>query len=155
MRRLFIFLIFFCTGCELAGQTGRLPASCPADLKLTYHYDGGKRYYSEDLLVSKDSCVFEKNDGGKKTRHKFILTKAEFDAFYAMLKANQFDKITYITETRVYDRGGISMNLSWDKSRQEIRISNAQMSFVKERWIKEWQAVCDYLLNIISKKAVK
>ena len=155
MRRLFIFLVVFCTGCQLAGQTGRFPASCPADLKLIYHYDGGMRYYSEEFLVSKDSCVFEKNDGGKKKRNKFILTNAEFNAFYAMLKANQFDKIIYTTETGVHDRGGISMDFTWDKSRQQIRVSNAQMSFVKERWIKEWQAVCDYLLNMISKKATK
>ena len=155
MKKLFILLAAFCAGCQLLGQTSTLPATCPTDLRLTYHYDGGMRYYSEDLLLSKDSCVFEKNDAGKKIRNKFVLTTAEFDAFYELLKTNRFDKIEYKTESGVYDRGGISMELAWNKGQREMRVSNSQMSFVKERWIKEWQAICDHLSGIIKEKTKK
>ena len=145
MKQLFILLFAFGISCQLKGQSNKLPNTCPSDLKLTYHYNGGKVYYSEELTISKDSCVFEKNDHGKWTRNKTRLLAGQFNALYAMLKTNQFDRIEYRKEKKVYDRGGIRIAVEWDEGKKQIEISDSGLSFVKDKWVTEWEAVCKYL----------
>lgn len=74
------------------------------------------------------------------------------DALYDMLKQNKFGKIEFRTEEEVYDRGGISIRTSWDKGKKELDVSNAQRSFVKDKWSKEWQAICSNLTALVQKK---
>lgn len=152
MPQLFLLIALFCLGCTGQGQNGILPENYPPDLTLRYHYDGGMQYYSEDLLLTKDSCVFNKNDNGKKTTLKFVLSKTEWEAFYAMLKKNHFDKIEYRTESNVYDRGGIRMDLSWNKDQRTLKIDDSQVSFVEKRWDKDWNAICQYISELTKSK---
>lgn len=74
------------------------------------------------------------------------------DALYAMLKKNRFDEIEYRTEKEVYDRGGININASWDHDKKQLEVSDAQRSFVKPDWEKEWEAVCSWLEDLVKKK---
>jgi len=155
MKNIFIIAMLLGTGCSLGAQTRTLPASRPGDLQFTYHYDGGMLYYSEDLTLGKDSCLFVKNDGGKKTIKRFTLSATEMDALYGVFLSNKFDQIESKQETGVYDRGGISMGLSWDSERRSVRVSDAQMSFVSDKWRNEWQKVVAYITSLMQTKTTK
>ena len=145
MKRLLILLLVISAGCRINGQANKLPDLRPADFALSYHLDGGMRYYSEDLTIGADSCMYMINDGGKKVIKKFILTSKELDDLYAMLKQNQFNRIEYIQQSGVYDRGGVWVKIGWNKELQHYTVNDSQMSFVSKNWMKEWQAVCSYL----------
>jgi len=155
MKNALVILMIFFTGCSAAAQNKTLPAMRPLDMQFTYHYDGGMLYYMEDLTISKDSCVYIKNDGGKKTIKRFTLSTAEMDAFYSTLVSNKFDQIEAKEETGVYDRGGISMGISWDKNKRSVRVSDAQMSFVTAPWRNEWQKVVAYVTNLMQRKTAR
>ena len=142
----------FFIGCSLTAQTRLLPSTRPADLQVRYHYDGGMLYYSEDLTLSKDSCVYITNDRGKKTIKRFSLSSSEMDALYGIMLSNKFDQIEAKQETGVYDRGGISISMEWDKGKRSAKVSDAQMSFVNEKWRSEWQRVVAYMTNLMRTK---
>ena len=148
MKILFIFLFAFLSGCNILGQVNNLPAQRPDDLVLTYHFDGGMVNHSEDILFSADSCVISINEGGKRSRKRFKLNEKTLDDLYIRLKLEQFDKIEYKTEGQVSDRGGITIQLSWNKGRQNIKVDDAQNAFVKENWSKEWRSICNYIQSI-------
>ncbi len=150
MKYLLILFMGFVAGCS--AQTKMLPSTRPADLQVNYHYDGGMLYYMEDLLLSKDSCVYMKNDNGKKITKRFRLSPAEMDELYAILLTNKFDQIESKSETGVYDRGGITVRANWDKNKKLVEVSDAQTTFVNEKWRKEWQGVSNYITSLILHK---
>lgn len=145
MKRLSILFALFSIACHSGPAVNGLPAERPKDLKLSYHLDGGMVYHSEDLTITADSCVSDINNEGKKTHTVFMLSSAELDGLYSVLQKNKFDKIGYRTEGEVYDRGGITMSLSWDKDQRKYQVNDSQMSFVLKDWEKEWRAICDYV----------
>lgn len=148
MKKLIIFFVILSLGCNMQGQVNGLPAQRPNDFALYYHFDGGMRYYSENINIAADSCVYNINDGGKKTHKLIKLSSKDLDDLYSMLKKNQFNRIEKRTVENVYDRGGISIEVSWNKGQQRVSISDAQNSFVKENWDKEWGAVCKYIADL-------
>lgn len=149
MNKLIVLLACITLSCQAQHKpVNALPATMPADFKLYYHVDGGMRYYSESLLIGADSCVYDLNDGGKQTHRVFKMDKPALDALYTMLKQNRYDEIDYHTEGKVYDRGGINISVSWDKGGKQINVSDAQMSFVSDRWEKEWSAICNYVASL-------
>jgi len=155
MKNILVIAMILGAGCSLGAQTKILPSSRPTDLQFSYHYDGGMLYYSEDLTLSKDSCLFVKNDAGKKTIRRFTLSATEMDALYGIFLSNKFDQIESKQETGVYDRGGISMGLSWDNGKRSARVSDAQMSFVSDQWRNEWQKVVAYMTSLMQTKTNK
>jgi len=149
MKNILVIVMMLIAGCSSGAQSKTLPSTRPADLRFSYHYDGGMLYYSEDLTLSKDSCVFIKNDAGKKTIRRFMLSATEMDALFSMLVANKFDQIESKQETGVYDRGGISMDINWDAGKRSSHVSDAQMNFVNEKWRTEWQKVVEYITKLM------
>ncbi|MBK7433784.1 MAG: hypothetical protein IPI66_07675 [Chitinophagaceae bacterium] len=153
MIRFILFLAFAGMACKSGPGKHELPINRPADLKLHYHVDGGMQYYFEDLDIAGDSSVFLVNDHGHKIRSVKMLSGSDLDKLYQVLKNNQFDQIAYRTESKVYDRGGISIRLSWNKDQQWITVSDAQMSFVLPEWKSQWGRVCAYVAAIGKGKA--
>lgn len=153
MKYVLLILGIFFLGCRSSGQKNKFPEKIPTDFSLAYHVDGGMRYYSEDLFISKESCSYVIDDGGRKTTKKFMLSAAEMDAMYDILKNNRTDQIKSRTEDNVYDRGGISISMAWDKGRHELQVSDAQLTFVEKKWWGQWQAICNYLADLIKRKA--
>lgn len=151
MKTIFLLFLAITAGCNIQGQNSGLPDQRPADLKLYYHFDGGMVYHFEDLTLSADSCLYIVNEGGKKREKRFSLTPKEMEALYSILRDNRFDRIRSKTESGVYDRGGESIRIEWDKGRRQVGVSNAQMTFVEKAWIKEWNAVLTYVLDLIKK----
>lgn len=149
MKTIILLFLAISAGCNIQGQNSGLPDQRPADLKLYYHFDGGMVYHFEDLTLSADSCVYIINEGGKKIVKRFVLTPKEMEALYSIMKENRFDRIRSRTESGVYDRGGESIRIEWDKGRRQVGVSNAQMTFVEKAWSKEWNAVLDAVLKLV------
>ena len=76
----------------------------------------------------------------------------EMDALYSIFLTNKFDQIEAKIETRVYDRGGISISLTWNNGKNSVEVSDAQMSFVNAKWRNEWQRVVAYIRNLMQTK---
>jgi len=152
MKYLLFILCSSFMSCQSPAQDGGLPAKRLPDFSLSYHLDGGMRYYSEDLFISKDSCIYDVNDGGKRTISRFKLTEVELDALYQSLQKNEFDRIGFSDKGMVYDRGGVSISITCDNNKKRIHVSDAQSSFVNGNRRKEWNAVCSYLLSLVAKK---
>ena len=149
MKTIILFFLASSIGCNMQGQDSGLPNQRPSDLKLYFHFDGGMVYHFEDITISADSCLLMINDHGKKLEKRFKLTSKEMDDLYAILTKNRFGHIRHRTESGVYDRGGESIQLEWDKGQQRIGVSNAQTSFVEKGWAKEWNTITDYVLNLV------
>jgi hypothetical protein len=149
-KKLVISLAVICSACLNLGK--RMPAQRPADFVLTYHLDGGRRYYSENLHISADSCVFTKNEEGKITDKHFTLSAGEMDALYDYLRDKKTDYIEYYSEKEVYDRGGITVQIAWNQGKEHISISDAQRDFVKKKWQDNWSEICTHLRGIVAAK---
>jgi hypothetical protein len=143
---IFIFLM------SCGQKNNDLPASRPHDLKVNYHLDGGMNDYSVNIEVKGDSCHFRKRKDGTITEKRFKLLPSGQDSLYRILTMNKFDKIHYQTEKEiVHDRGGITVTVAWQN--ESISVSDAQSSFVSDKWYEEWKAVCEGIDAMISKKA--
>lgn len=148
----FIFSGFIC-----AKSTGNpdgfpLPEKRPDDIRFRYSESGGMMYYSEEIFISKDSCYYSINDGGTVTKAYFKMTSGELDKLYSVFKENNFDEIDSYEE-KVYDRGGESISLNWDRSKY-ASVSNSGMSFIKDSWRSEW-AACSNAIEIIGKEQME
>ncbi len=139
---------FICAKSIGSGDGSPLPGKRPEDIRFHYTVSGGMMYYMEDIYISKDSCYYKINDGGSVTRVNFKLTSAELDKLYSVFKDNDFDEIESFEE-KVYDRGGESISLNWDRSKH-TSVSNSGMTFIKDSWHKEWNA-CSNAIETIGK----
>ncbi len=139
---------FVCSGSTAdERKNDPLPDSRPEKFSVSYSLGGGMLYYGESLYISADSCSYEINDGGAKSKIYFNLSAAELDALYKVFEDNHFDRIkTY--EEQVYDRGGESISLSWTNGKY-ANISNAGMTFVKDSWETEWSNCLNALMNVL------
>lgn len=150
MKTIILLFLAVSAGCNLRGQDGGLPKTRPADFQMTYHYDGGMRYYFEDLEIGADSCSYTINDHGRKLVRRFKLNTAELDELYATLLTNQFARIRSKHE-QVYDRGGESIRVNWNKGASYLNVSNAQGSFIEDGSWGHWKALIDYVHKLIRK----
>jgi len=145
----FLFNGFICNEAVKEGkENDPLPSARPEKFTVSYYLGGGMVYYGENLYISSDSCTYEINDGGAKSKIYFTLSADELDKLYKVFKDNDFHRIkTYDQE--VYDRGGESISLSWGNGKY-ANISDGGMTFIKENWCSEWAACLDAVKNIIT-----
>ncbi|HJY63237.1 MAG TPA: hypothetical protein VJ455_03700 [Ignavibacteria bacterium] len=160
-HKMSIFLILFsyfllsltCFYCTMGFKYDPLPELRPNKLVIEYHLSGGMRYYSEALYISEDSSYFTINDGGAISRVNFIMSANELEGLYKVFIDNKFDKIK-THEVQVYDRGGSSVYIQWEKTRF-VSVSNSGMSFIDGGWQKEWNACINALEQIIKYQSEK
>src|SRR5690606_29581630 len=77
----------------------------------------------------------------------FKPTKKELEKLYDIILMNSFHAIeTY--EEMVYDRGGTTINVRADG--EENSVSNSGMTFIKENWRNEWEAIEGEIRNVIA-----
>lgn len=131
-------LAVLCGGCSHALPT-RLPEQRPADLDITESNGGGMVRAGDSTHISAKGCQFERWYGPNKVRAHFSLKPAELDKLYAVLRKNHFDRIQTRREEGVYDRGGVTVSVSWGK--KSYSISNAGLDFVRKDWARQWKAV--------------
>jgi len=96
-------------------------------LKITWHKDGGMRYYSENITISTDSSFHKINDGGKITLVVFKTPIKKLESFYKELRNLDLSKIKS-EKRKVYDRGGTSFNITVNK--ENHKYSNSGSSFL-------------------------
>ena len=142
----FIFSGFICAKSTGNSEGSPLPDKRPDDIRFRYSQSGGMMYYSEEIFISKDSSYYSINDGGAITKAYFKMSSQELDKLYSVFKDNNFDEIDSYEE-KVYDRGGESIYLNWDRSKY-AHVSNSGMSFIKDSWKSEWTACSNAIENI-------
>jgi hypothetical protein len=149
LNLVFLFNAFICNeAVKQEKDSDPLPGARPEKFAVSYFLGGGMRYYGETLYISADSCTYEINDEGAKSKIYFNLSSDELDKLYKVFKDNDFHKIkTYDQE--VYDRGGVSISLSWGNGKS-ANVSDGGMTFIKENWKNEWSACISALKDIIS-----
>jgi hypothetical protein len=143
---------FICAKSVGSGDGSPLPDKRPDDIRFHYTLSGGMMYYMEDIYISKDSCYYKINDGGSVTKVYFKMSPAELDKLYSVFKDNNFDEIESFEE-KVYDRGGESISLNWDRSKH-ASVSNSGMTFIKDSWHKEWNA-CSNAIETLGKSEME
>lgn len=148
----FIFSGFICAKSTGNSEGSPLPDKRPDDIRFRYSQSGGMMYYSEEIFISKDSCYYSINDGGAITKAYFKMSPQELDKLYSVFKDNNFDEIDSYEE-KVYDRGGESIYLNWDRSKY-AHVSNSGMSFIKDSWKSEW-AACSNAIEKIGKDEIE
>ena len=131
-RLVFLLLLLLTVGCG-----SQLPPDRPDDFRAGYDYDGGSLPYGEALSYSADGGRFRLFDHGVTVEILFQPDESQLDEIYAALRENSVDRIQSDAEEEVYDRGGVS--LSVEAAGQEYDISDAQRSFVRERWSEEFR----------------
>ncbi len=154
LNLVFTFNAFVCNGAVKEGKDNDpLSDARPEKFSISYYSGGGMVYYGETGYISADSCTYEINDGGAKSKIYFMLSADELDKLYKVFKDNDFNRIkTY--EQEVYDRGGESISLSWGSGKY-ANISDGGMTFIKENWTHEWSACLNAVKNIISAQMEK
>jgi hypothetical protein len=150
-------LTFIFNGLVCAGQNAKnndeLPDTRPERFSIQYFLSGGMLYYSENMYISQDSCVYTVNDEGTISKTHFNMTGSELDAIYKIFKDNNFDKIK-TREEMVYDRGGEGISLSWGQGKY-VNIDDGGMTFIEKNWEKEWSACLSALKSSASEKMDK
>ena len=148
--RYVLWLLLFPLG--LHAQT-KLPAKCPADLRLTLEHGGGMVYYSSKLYLAKDSCFFQQNNHGTETTQTFQLSEKEFETLYKSLRTHKFDKIkTEQAKGTVHDRGGKTMRIDWDKGQKSLSVTDKHNTFVQKSWQEAWLALQNDINELLKNK---
>lgn len=116
----------------------RLPSKRPADLVVTESSSGGMLPSGDSTRISAKGCHYERHNGPAKLETDFTLKPAELDQLYSTLRDNAFDRIQTRHE-EVYDRGGVSVSVSWSGHRYWV--ANSGTDFIRKDWKKQWHAV--------------
>jgi hypothetical protein len=150
---LFITNGFSCTEKTAKNDNDNLPDTRPEKLSIQYSLGGGMAYYSENLYISQDSCVYTINDEGAISKYYFTMTGEQLDNLYKVFKDNNFNKIK-TREEMIYDRGGESIGLSWGKGKY-AHIDDAGMTLIEDSWKKEWSECLGAVKNVLSEQLNK
>lgn len=129
-------------------QQNNMPPQRPADFTVTYHYDGGMSYHFKDIVINSDSCVYSVNHKGSIGSRTTKLTAEQLDDLYNVFIQNNFSSISGRVDSHVYDRGGITIKITWNNAEQALTVSNSQHSFVADNYMSAWKIICTYLENI-------
>lgn len=147
MKQYFILMLMLVLyNCSTA-QQNQLPVTRPADFTLSFHFDGGMSYHFEDIVITKDSCIYKVNLKGSIHSRKFKMTETDLDSLYAMLQKNQFTQIEYGSKGFVHDRGGETITIGWGNIKR-YTVNDAQSSFVQNEWKQKWIKVCTYVKQL-------
>jgi hypothetical protein len=129
--------------CSNAGNNDNLPK----DFRVTLHDGGGMSRQGANYFLSLDSSYAEMWESDAKTKIYFKASMKELKKLYKVIQDNSFHAIeTY--EEMVYDRGGTTIDVRADGDSYQIR--NGGMTFIKENWRNEWQAVEDEIRGIVA-----
>ena len=120
----------------------RLPDARPADFEIAYSKGGGMVPYGDGLRLSAAGGTYTLFNHGIQIRVDFAVRPDDLDRFYRLLKENRFDRIETENQ-KVYDRGGTSLQVT--AAGQVYNVADSGMSFVKEPWRKQFDAVASAL----------
>lgn len=146
-----LFLItngFSCAEEITKNDNDNLPDNRPDKFSIQYGFGGGMVYYSENLYISQDSCVYTIDDEGAISKYYFNMTDNQLDSLYKVFKANNFNKIKTHDEN-ILDRGGESIGLTWG-NRKYAHVDDAGMTLIDDNWKKEWSACLGAVKSVLS-----
>lgn len=131
-RRICWLLLVLLVGC------GRDPGTLPSDFAVQVGIDGGMLPYSRNVSLRVGAGEDVTFINGVRLAVQFQPTPADLGRVYQAVIENQFDRIK-VDEEEVYDRGGTSVGVNLEG--EFIWVYDSGMSFVRERWQDEYQAV--------------
>jgi hypothetical protein len=119
----------------------------PKDFRVILRDGGGMARQGATYFISRDSSFADIMDNDANSKVYFKVSMDQLKSLYNIILQNSFHAIeTY--EEMVYDRGGTTIDVRADG--ESYQISNSGMTFIKENWRNEWQAVEDEIRSIIS-----
>src|SRR6266498_1345509 len=152
MKMLIILsFLLFLRSCSFNEKTSEsLPETMPEKFSISYNNGGGMVYLSESMYISEDSCNYIYNNGGAISKIKFSITKDELSNIYKTFYDNRFDKIKSHNE-QIYDRGGISISLSWYPGKY-VSQADAGMTLIIKNRQSEWSSCVNALEKLMTEK---
>lgn len=117
---------------------GRNPGTLPSDFAVQVGIDGGMLPYSRNVSLQVGAGEDVTFMNGVRLAVQFQPSATDLETVYRAVIANRFDRIR-VDEEEVYDRGGTSVGVNLDG--EFIGVHDSGMSFVRERWQDEYQAV--------------
>ncbi len=154
----FVFCIasMLCFSCSTLGGGPKLPEKRPADFTITFYEGGGMLPESETYFITEDSAGRESFFQQSNNRWVFEPEKAKFDDFYNKVRALNPTGIRAREEGIVHDRGGVSMQVSYEKV--TVNVDNAGGSFVvdedQQRFNDVYALVADFVSDGLHSRLV-
>lgn len=157
-----VFSLVF-TGCdnrpeEIIVYDAKNLEAAPDDFKIRWFNSGGMSPESSKIQVLEGKSYIERTgyeDGEnlyKRWLTPFDVTDGEMAYLYDLVKKNKFESIK-THEEEIFDRGGESMRIWYDK--KEISRSDAGMSVISDKVsAKKFYNITDELKDFVSKKTV-
>ena len=118
----------FSFGCTAFGGGLKLPEKCSENFSISFYEGGGMFPESETYFITPDSAGRESFYQETNNRWVFKPDQAMFDVFYEKLRALNPLNISSRDEGIVHDRGGVTMQLTFDKT--TVNVANSGGSFV-------------------------
>lgn len=152
MKLRFVSLFLFTFWLFTSYSQNLLPDNIPSDFFFRRSSNGGLSGIVNDLIVSKDSCVFiEKRIDIITSHKKFKLSEKEFKEFYQVLKKNEFDKIIFHWDgIQWMDGGSSTITAKWNNNKNSIEL-HLSMGY-KTEMENQWKNIRDYLNKFIAEK---
>ena len=135
------------SACSVISGGESLPDKRPDDLVLELRNSGGMLPESDHYYISKDSAFHESWTHSFTNRYVFQPDPQKLDDLYEMLKKNDALNIKSIDGGEVYDRGGASVWIRFDK--KNFNISNSGNMFIDKGWQQQWRNVSSGILSFI------
>lgn len=133
----------------LVNMQTRIPEERPEKFYVELNESGGRMHHGKTIYLSPTESFMEWNYQDAEHSVSFTLTENELNQLWTTLFINKFDRITS-NEEEVYDRGGITVRLSYGDT--FFSQSNSGMSFIDGRWSDEFWDVVDVIENLAGSK---
>lgn len=133
-------------------STAKHMDNLPKDFRIILRDGGGMARQGAEYYLSMDSSYADMYENDATTKIYFKVNKKDLEKLYDIILMNSFSSIETFEE-KVYDRGGTVIYVRADG--QETSVSNSGMSFVKENWWNEWQAIEGEIRNVVAAKLKK
>lgn len=124
----------------------------PKDFRVIMRDGGGMSREGAEYFISKDSSYAEIYDNDARSRIDFNVSRSQLNDLYNIIMMNSFYGIETFTEM-VYDRGGTVIEVRADGETHTV--DNSGMSFIKENWRNEWEAIEGTIRSVVAAEIEK
>lgn len=133
------FFSFF--SCGSMTEDFKWPEEWPSDMSLSMYYYGGMTPESWKMLITKDSCVYEKNYGQRKQKYTFRIEQKELNGLMNVLKENNITKMKMKEHGVIHDKATSGFTFKYGE--KEYRISPGATESLEEKWWPNFRAIND------------
>jgi len=147
--------------CSSSFKNTELPANMPDDIIIHYSEDGGMLPIVEEIHLSMNESYYRTFYHYINNKTPFSAGKAALNDLFLVFKSNKINNIESRKEI-VMDRGGIIINISWERTRpwkKMINLIDSGFFFIKDEYKKNFQNIVDAIKKTadyeLDKKRIK